>query len=59
MSMNMAATLWLGRVSQDLGQLADQDAAIARVFAWDPDPRQGARISATAEGNHVPGSTPS
>src|SRR5450755_2564923 len=44
-------------VAQDLGQFADQDAAIARVFAGDPDPRDGPRIGAAAVSDHVPGGT--
>jgi hypothetical protein len=42
-------------VAQDLDQLAHQHVAIARVLAGDPDPRNGSRIGAAAEGHHVPG----
>ena len=31
-------------VTQDVGQLADQHIAIARVFAWDADPQDQAHI---------------
>ncbi len=40
---------------QDLGQYADQHTAIARVFAGDPNPRQGPRIQTPAEDTYIPG----
>jgi hypothetical protein len=42
-------------VFEDLGQPAHQHAAIARVLARDPDPRDRSGIPTTAEGRNVPG----
>jgi hypothetical protein len=43
------------RVAEDLGQLAHQHTAIARVLAGDPDSLDTPRIGAAAESHHVPG----
>jgi hypothetical protein len=46
MSMNMAVILRVGPlVAEQLGELADKDAAIARVLAGNPDPRGGGQCS--------------
>jgi hypothetical protein len=42
------------RFPQDLGQLAHQHTAIARVLTGDPDPRDRSGITTTAEGRNVP-----